>query len=466
MFGVDYSEGYSISTLKGNNVKFACRYIGYTASSLPQTKIITYSESYDLAKAGIPVVSNWEWTSDRASIKNSFYNGSSIAAYNGGKDDAATASTLHRSIGGPPGKPIYFSVDFNTNGSDCDDYFKGLASVLGVGRVGAYGPYFAIKHLYESGLIKWCWQTYAWSGGSWYPNNNIQQYQNGASMGNMIVDYNNSITTDFGQWTLPNNAPKPVWYQYPILVPFGNSNFDRGLGASHDLTIKAPPNFPVTSLTDGVISDISSPSWGKQVGVLMPTPVNGHRWIHYLHLSATEPSLTIGKVVKEGDVIGWVGGANNQSQYAGTSNPTGSNFLNSTIMSSNVQVGVALMDGPAYGGLGWSNFPPINMSLDPTTIVQSARNSFTVQPIQTGGQFVEQAASVEWNINNLNLPMSGPMWDKWHGDFITMKFHGPPANKFQSTDWHGNQITVVNFPGWGKFESHSDGTVAFYQYTT
>ena len=165
------------------------------------------------------------------------------------------------------------------------------------------------------------------------------------------------------------------WYMFDFVVPFGDKDYDVGLGGAHDLDIGAPPNYPVTSIVSGVISDISSPDWGRQVGIKLDTPINGIPWLHYLHLSAVNPSLSVGQRVNVGQVIGWVGGANSQAQYAGTSNPTGANFLNSPNNSSRIQVGVALMNGPAYGGPGWENWPTnpavdhFDSPLNPTGII-------------------------------------------------------------------------------------------------
>jgi hypothetical protein len=162
-----------------------------------------------------------------------------------------------------------------------------------------------------------------------------------------------------------------LWFQADIGVPPCDPNYDVGLGGSHDMTFLADANTVVTSVVSGTVSDISAPSWGKQVGILLDHPVGDIKWFHYLHLSATNPLLAVGKYVSIGDTIGWVGGGHTQADYAGTSNPTGKNFCNSTDMSSQVQVGIALMRGPAYGGTGWQNFPPIDTSLNPYPLVQS-----------------------------------------------------------------------------------------------
>lgn len=169
------------------------------------------------------------------------------------------------------------------------------------------------------------------------------------------------------------------WYMYPVGVPFGNPNYDAGLGGSHDMTVLAPPNAPVTSLVSGVVSDLSAPEWGKQVGIHLDSPINGIPWFHYLHLSAINPALALGSHVNVGDLVGWVGGGNDEDDYAGTNNPTGKNFCNTTYMSSRIQVGIALMRGPAYGGAGWQTFPPIDWTLDPTPLLEEAKKGFLMQ---------------------------------------------------------------------------------------
>jgi hypothetical protein len=162
------------------------------------------------------------------------------------------------------------------------------------------------------------------------------------------------------------------WFEHPVRVPFGNTAYDTSLGGSHDLTIACPPNTPITQLAPGIISDISAPGWGKQVCVKLYTPIHGHAYFATLHLSAVEPGLKVGAVLTAGQLIGWAGGATMEQEYLGTQNPTGQNFLDSPVMSSQVQVGIALCDGPAYGGLGWAHFPPIDHTLDPTPILQAA----------------------------------------------------------------------------------------------
>lgn len=214
---------------------------------------------------------------------------------------------------------------------------------------------------------------------------------------------------------------KLPWYSYPIGVPFGNPNYDVNVGGSHDMTLLCPPNYPVTSIVSGSVSDISAPTWGKQVGVKLDVPYNGIEWFHYLHLSATNPALKVGSRINRGDLIGWVGGANSQAQYAGTSNPTGQNFLNTPEMSSQVQVGIALMRGPAYGGTGWQTFPPIDKTLDPTPILNAAKGGYPV--------FSNELCVALWNSYFLSIgkpppPRDTGIFNSWRALWISGRFKG------------------------------------------
>jgi len=168
------------------------------------------------------------------------------------------------------------------------------------------------------------------------------------------------------------------WFMFEICVPFGNTNFNVAFGGAHDLDIGAPPNYPVTALLPGTIVSVTKPppDWGEQVGVELDEPFNGIPFMAYLHLSAVNPALAVGRRVSKGDLIGWVGGANEEAQYAGTSNPTGRNFVNPPFQSSRVQVGVALMRGKEFGITHFNQWPPVERELDPTQIILDARQRF------------------------------------------------------------------------------------------
>jgi hypothetical protein len=208
MKGIDYSSGMpDIQAMKNASIEFVCRYVGYSSPSLPQTKILTPTESYTLSQNGFYIVSNFEW-----------YNTRPREGYNAGVQDAHIAEGIHRSCGGPSSAPVYFSVDYNTDGSDTYAYFNGVISVLGLSRVGAYGGYACIKNLLDKKLITYAWQTYAWSSGQWDIRANIRQTENGVQLGGVEVDLDTSMTNRFGQWRIgemfSNELCIAIWESY------------------------------------------------------------------------------------------------------------------------------------------------------------------------------------------------------------------------------------------------------------
>ena len=194
-FGLDYVSGPPIANMLAAKVSFVCRYTGYFSGykidevATQQGKCLTPSEATALNKAGIAVVSNWEWYANRA-----------VAGRAAGEWDAGEADKIHRACGGPASRPIYFSVDVNIPGQEVNAYFQGVSSVLGLHRTGAYGSYAVLHELFNVGAITWGWQTYAWSGGMWEPRAVLRQYHNSVSLAGHEVDYNSSMQADFGQW--------------------------------------------------------------------------------------------------------------------------------------------------------------------------------------------------------------------------------------------------------------------------
>lgn len=187
MRGVDFSQGLpDVQAMVQAGVKFACLYVGYTSPGLPQTKIATKPMVDALKAAGIVPVSNWEWD-----LK------APTRGYNEGSFDATTAAALHQALGGPASAPIYFSVDYGSAGSDVVPYFQGIKSVLPTKRIGVYGSYACCKYLLENGYVSYTWQ---FVDSQWLSAANIRQVQYDQNLGGKLVDYNESMTADFGQW--------------------------------------------------------------------------------------------------------------------------------------------------------------------------------------------------------------------------------------------------------------------------
>jgi len=120
-----------------------------------------------------------------------------------GASDAQEALCQATAAGMPAGRPIYFSVDFDAQLSQqavINDYFDGVASVLGRARTGAYGGFFPIQRLFDAGKITFGWQTFAWSGGRWEPRAQLRQVHNGVTIAGGACDYRPVAGDDFGQW--------------------------------------------------------------------------------------------------------------------------------------------------------------------------------------------------------------------------------------------------------------------------
>jgi hypothetical protein len=157
------------------------RYLSHSAS-----KNLTAGERDALYAQGLGIGLVWETTANRA-----------LDGYNAGvadaKDALAQASALNFN------GVIYLAVDFDATPQQQDainNYINGAKSVGGDRIAAAYGGYWVIKRLFDAGIIKWGWQTYAWSGGNWDSRAQLRQVKNG--QWNDSVDFNESTTDNWG----------------------------------------------------------------------------------------------------------------------------------------------------------------------------------------------------------------------------------------------------------------------------
>lgn len=170
------------------------------------------------------------------------------------------------------------------------------------------------------------------------------------------------------------------WYQYPICVPFNDTNYDTQYGGSHDMDVQTPLGTPITSIVSGTVSSVDNPSWGWEIGIKLDTPiVNGNtnaEYFAYLHLGAVKPGLAVGQRVTVGELIAYSGGANSVAQLGSQTNtPFGPQFLDDPSQSSQPQTGIALMRGPEYGmDGGWTTLP--DPTLDPTPTLNAVRAQY------------------------------------------------------------------------------------------
>jgi hypothetical protein len=237
---------------------------------------------------------------------------------------------------------------------------------------------------------------------------------------------------------------KMDWFLYPICVKFADPNVDTQYNGAHDMDVQTPPNTPITALLAGVISSITSPIWGMQIGVKLDTPSNNIAYMSYLHLSAVNPSLKVGSHINTDDLIAWSGGCTQASQYQGTSNPTGQNFLDDLSQSSQPQTGIALMYGPEYGvGAGWTTNP--DPALNPMTLIYRAK-----------------AAYDTWHGVDATIRWHTGISAAWFTRYLQGTLMPPPfSQEFSSVNWQGQSIIAQEF---ATFRIEWDSSAHFYFY--
>jgi hypothetical protein len=208
MKGLDYSRSRpDPKKVKALLYGFVARYLYLPA---PGGKGITKAEAEAIRAAGLGLVVVYESYAGRAK--------EGLAA---GVEDGKTALTYARSIGFPDSRPLYFAVDFQPTTVELvfvDAYLKGVASVIGLARVGVYGSYAVVEHCHAIGTARWFWQTYAWSGGKVSAHTHFLQYLNGQTVAGASVDLNENRQFDFGAWDPPVTV-KPVVVAKPVVKP-------------------------------------------------------------------------------------------------------------------------------------------------------------------------------------------------------------------------------------------------------
>jgi hypothetical protein len=185
--GIDFAwGGPSAATMRAHGWTFGASYL-----SFDQSKNWQRGQVREYAAAHIARVFVWETSATRA-----------LDGCAAGRIDARNALVQAASFGF---RVIYFAVDFELQPSQhgaVASYFRCIAGQIGVDHTGAYGGLATISLLFDQHLIRYGWQTYAWSGGRWDRRAQLEQWLNGSS-----VDYDRAIARDFGQ--VPYAAPKP-----------------------------------------------------------------------------------------------------------------------------------------------------------------------------------------------------------------------------------------------------------------
>ncbi len=193
--------------------------VNYVSESRPganfEAKPITREYADALRAAGLHIVSNFQYGKPGWPDPSDFTRG-----YDGGVADAQTALRLHNAAGGTASAPIFFSVDDDIDEATWNgaavQWFRGINSVLGVGRTGVYGDAGVCGWAIRDGVIgnsssaghRWAWQTKAWSHGQREPAAVLYQaVVNSPSnpsplLGGINVDIDDILAPDYGQWDL------------------------------------------------------------------------------------------------------------------------------------------------------------------------------------------------------------------------------------------------------------------------
>lgn len=191
--GFDAAQPPAASAIVAAGRSFICRYVGALDNDPRQTSA---EQIASYLNAGVSVVLNYEGSGTDAT---SFENGVADAQY----------AQARLAVLGFTDAVVYFSID-EAKAADPVAYFKGVESVLGHARTGAYGGLDTIQTLQAAGLCSYYWQTYAWSNGQWASGIHLAQYLNGQTVGGAQVDYDRALQPDFGQIHAPAVASVPT----------------------------------------------------------------------------------------------------------------------------------------------------------------------------------------------------------------------------------------------------------------
>jgi len=174
----------------------AGRYVGPGSAA----KHLTRDEVARLHAAGLSIWLNVEGAA-----------GDAAAGWSLGISHAGQAENARIALGAPA-VPLYFAVDFDVSPGQWPSvrqYLRGAATVVGFRRVGVYGGVNAVTWADRDACAAWFFQTYAWSGGRWFPGNHLEQYHNGVALAGGTVDLGRAKQANYGQWA-PAGTPTPA----------------------------------------------------------------------------------------------------------------------------------------------------------------------------------------------------------------------------------------------------------------
>jgi hypothetical protein len=193
--GADYAfTDIDEATFAAAGFRFAGRYVGPGSPG----KLLTAAERDALFAHGIDIMVLVEGLAGDAFLGRAK-----------GVQHASQALNHLATLGAPRDCALYFAVDKDATLATwprAAEYLRGAASVVGVDRVGVYGERDVMVWATKDHVASYLFQTYAWSGGQWYPGNHVEQYRNGVHVAGGVVDLCRAKQPNFGQWRAPQIA--------------------------------------------------------------------------------------------------------------------------------------------------------------------------------------------------------------------------------------------------------------------
>lgn len=232
---IDYAwHKPTIKQLKDNKVDIVGRYIGQDNTG----KNLTIPEVKELGNNGIEIVTVFEYGAAQAT-----------GGSKQGDIDGKLAVDQTHALGQPYGTPIFFSLDFDVPdyapNSDnprsklgpIADYFEAIQNHVALSWIGGYGDYYALKRLSAANLIRWRWQTLAWSGGQVLDHYDL--YQNGKKfLGLADVDTHEPGQDYIGQWTSTLVKPPKAVPEAEVVLETENGHKRYFLPQEHPIKLE------------------------------------------------------------------------------------------------------------------------------------------------------------------------------------------------------------------------------------